>query len=498
MHRHSTRRLCAAAAALAAVCGITVPGAAGGAPAAQVPARPWAQPARLLAVSGTALPAAAPGARLWVARYSGPGNGDDQAFSVAVSPGGARVFVTGTSQGVASHYDFVTVAYSAATGAQLWGRRYNGPGNGDDHAYSVAVSPDGARVFVTGTSEGVGHSAFGYATVAYNAVTGAQLWARRYNGPGKGGVAWSVAVSPGGTRVFVTGSSQGAGSGQDSATVAYSAATGAQLWVARYNGPGNGNDFALSVAVSPGGTRVFVTGSSQGAGSGYDYATVAYSAATGARLWVARYNGPGNGDDQVSSLRVSPGGTRVFVTGGSQRAGSGQDYATVAYSAATGARLWVARYNGPGNGDDGAGSVAVSPGGTRVFVTGGSQGAGSGQDYATVAYSAATGARLWVARYNGPGNGNDGAGSVAVSPGGTRVFVTGDSQGSGSGQDYATVAYSAATGARLWAQRYNGPGNSLDGATSLAVSPCSTRVFVTGISLGRATGFDYATVAYRP
>ena len=80
-----------------------------------------------------------------MARYSGPGNGDDQAFSVAVSPGGTRVFVTGTSQGATSHYDSATVAYSAATGTRLWARRYNGPGNGDDHAYSVAVSPDGAR-----------------------------------------------------------------------------------------------------------------------------------------------------------------------------------------------------------------------------------------------------------------------------------------------------------------------------------------------------------------
>jgi DNA-binding beta-propeller fold protein YncE len=87
---------------------------------------------------------------------------------------------------------------------------------------------------------------------------------------------------------------------------------------------------------------------------------------------------------------------------------------------------------------------------------------------------------------------------VRVSPGGTKVFVTGNSQGARSHQDYATVAYNAATGTRLWAQRYNGPGNSYDVATSLAVSPCGTRVFVTGISVGRATGFDYAPVAYRP
>ena len=166
MHRHSMRRLCAAAAGLAAVCGIAVPGVAGAVPAARVPARPVAQPARLLAASGIALPAAAPGARLWVARYSGPGNGDDQAFSVAVSPGGARVFVTGGSQGSGSGQDYATVAYSAAAGARLWARRYNGPGNSLDGATSLAVSPGGTRVFVTGISLGRA-TGFDYATVAY-------------------------------------------------------------------------------------------------------------------------------------------------------------------------------------------------------------------------------------------------------------------------------------------------------------------------------------------
>ncbi len=327
------------------------------------------------------------GVQLWAARYNGPGNRFDAAHAVAVSPSGNTVFVTGFSTGTTSGEDNTTVAYSAATGARLWAARYNGPGNGWDDGQSVAVSPRGGTVFVTGTSTGTA-SGEDYATVAYNAATGARLWAARYNGPGNGlDSAVAMAVSPGGRTVFVTGDSKGRTSGDDYATVAYSAVTGARLWAARYNGPANRADFAASVAVSPGGGTVFVTGTSTGTASGEDYATVAYSAVTGARLWAARYNGPGNSFDEAQSVAVSPGRGTVFVTGDSKGATSDSDYATVAYSAATGAQLWVRRYNGPGNAWDGAESIAVSPSGRRVFVTGSSTGLRSGEDYATVAYS---------------------------------------------------------------------------------------------------------------
>ena len=163
-------------------------------------------------------------------------------------------------------------------------------------------------------------------------------------------------------------------SGADYATVAYDAATGAQRWASRYNGPAHRDDFALSVAVSPDGATVFVTGASFGGLNRAcrhrsDYATVAYDAATGAQRWARRYNGPANSADRASSVAVSPGGATVFVTGT-----SGGNYATVAYAAATGARRWVSRYNGPANGADQASSVAVSPGGATVFVTGTSGG----------------------------------------------------------------------------------------------------------------------------
>jgi DNA-binding beta-propeller fold protein YncE len=209
----------------------------------------------------------------------------------------------------------------------LWAKRYNGPLNGGGHAVQLAISPSGGTVYVTGDSDGAG-----YGTVAYNATTGAQLWVARYTGPGSNTFASSVAVSPDGRTVYVTGYGQmtPAGTNYAYATVAYNATTGARLWVARYNGGGYGDNYARSVAVSPDGKTVYVTGQSQGATS-VDYGTVAYNATTGAQLWIERYSGVGNSSNDARALAVNPTTGTVYVTGGSEAAKGGFDFATVAY-----------------------------------------------------------------------------------------------------------------------------------------------------------------------
>jgi hypothetical protein len=256
-----------------------------------------------------------------------------------------------------------------------------------------------------------------------------------------GRVLTALAVNRAGTTVFVTGTSWSARTAYDIATIAYRLSDGAQLWLNRYNGSGNGDDTGLSLVVSPAGGSVFVTGKSKGTTSADDYVTIAYNAATGSRRWVTRFNGPANGSDQADALAINPVGTTLYVTGHSAGRTSGADCVTIAYNSATGAQRWVKRYNGTANGADAGAAVAVSADGNVIYVTGTSRQRGTDFDYITIAYSAVTGALIWLNSYNGPANAADGAMAAAASPKGGTVFVTGHSQGPGAGPDYATIAY---------------------------------------------------------
>ena len=435
--------------------------------------------------------------RQWVARYNGPGNFEDQSKSMAVDSLG-NVYVTGKSLGAAD-YDYATIKYNK-NGIVLWVKRYSGPVNEFDVARSIAVDRSG-NVYVTGQTEGREAIAGDddYATIKYD-TNGNLLWVRMYNGPANGNDdAKSVAVDAAGN-VYVTGQSQQTPgpltTPTDYATIKYNSA-GVQLWVARYNGPGNGEDVAYKLVVDASG-NVYVSGWSIGLGTNYDYATIKYNSA-GIQQWVRRYNGTANAMDFVGSLAVDAGGN-VYVTGQTAEAGTRNDYTTIKYNSA-GELKWLKKYNGTGGVDDGAGSVAVDIAG-NVYVTGASMGNGTNYDYATIKYNS-LGTQLWVARYNGPAKVFDGANSLALDASGN-VYVTGRSTGIGTRYDYATIKYNAA-GIQQWVERYVGPDipgdgdepryDAIDNAVSIIVDG-SGNVYVTGESDGSGTNLDYATIKY--
>jgi len=481
------------AVALPAAATTTAAAAALAAPAPRI-ASPGAQPPAAGPVVGQGGNVAG-GTRLWLARFGSPPNSVGYAQSVAASPDGSQVFITGSGAGSAA------VAYAAGTGAQHW----SAPAGLSNGGF-LAVSPDGSRVFITGTSP----DASGFlrmTTRAFNAATGAILWTAFYRSPGAASAdAHALAVSPDGSRVFVTGSSEDSGLTSRYTTVAYDAATGSRRWAAAYSVQ-HQSARAVAIAVSPQGTRVFVTGGSLGPPNGhYAFATVSYAAATGATQWVARYAATPRRNAAAVSVAVSPDGATVYVAGTAHVISgqtSPQIIAAVAYATATGTQRWTARYPGSGNPQavgESAQAMALSPDGSGVFVT--SQGNTHGKtDYTTVAFEAATGAQRWASQ--DPLNGFGRPAGIAVNPGGTEVFVIGNTfaGGASSGDSaYATVAYDAATGAEHWKRIYPGPVPGSSDATGVAVAPDGTRVFVTGGATGpdHQTEINYVTLAYAP
>jgi len=329
--------------------------------------------------------------QMWVSRYNGSANGVDTATATAVDAQG-NVFVTGYAQEQGNGLDYVTLKYNSA-GVLLWRAAYNGPADQDDQATALALDSAG-NVYVTGASRG-SSSGWDYATIKYDS-NGNRLWTARYNGAGQDDAAAALAVDASGN-VYVTGSSKNSSGHFTSVTIKYDH-NGSQAWLSRYVGPGNSDDEGQALALDAAG-NVYVTARSKGNGTDFDYATIKYGN-NGAQLWAARYNGPGNGPDSPTKVAVDGAGN-VYVAGSSKGSNSDLDYATLKYDS-SGRQLWAARYNGPINQADQAAGLAVDGSG-NVFGTGASKGSNGYFGYATLKYSPA-GAQLWVQRYDSPAN----------------------------------------------------------------------------------------------
>jgi len=423
---------------------------------------------------------------VWVRRYqSGAGALFEEVHTLAVDKGG-NVFVTGSSLvSGRPDYDYTTIKYSPK-GETLCVRHYNGPGNSYDNAKALVVD-DSGNVYVTGyswTSEAKG----AFATIKYS-LNGDTLWVRRYDGTGISEDVVTDLVVDGSGNVYVTGHDYNIGGNGDPnyVTIKY-APNGDSIWLRIYDRPGYYYtfDYATALAVDDSG-NVYVTGYSS-EGAPYDYATIKYGP-NGDTLWVRIYNGPGPySTDKARDLVVGDNGN-VYVTGYGDGAGTDYDYVTIKY-APNGDSLWLRRYSEPGYSSDYALALAVDDN-ENVYVTGYSWN-GTSNDYTTIKY-APSGDMLWLRRYNGPGDGSDGAAALAVDNSGN-VYVTGNSYDSANGSDYATIKYSP-NGETLAVVRYSGPGSNYDRAIALAVDD-SGNVYVTGNSWN-GNSYDYATIKYR-
>jgi hypothetical protein len=424
----------------------------------------------------------------WAARYNSPSNRNDGTVDIEVDNSG-NVYVLGSTDSPTIFVgDFVLIKYNSS-GIQQWVQVYSGPDSSYESPADMTLDGQG-NIYVTGQSGEPGITSL--VLLKYN-TSGIFQWARQYRPQRQaGGVSLQTDNSG---NIFVLGitDTSSLGQGYDYVTLKYSA-SGDTLWTRFYDGPSRKSDVPMELSLDNS-SNVYITGYSYNgtADSTSDYATLKYDSG-GNLAWVRRYNGTGNNKDMAMAVTTDNSGN-CYVTGMS-RSGSTlgtEDYVTIKYLP-NGDSSWVKRYNGTGNGYEEPADIKTDNSG-NVFITGTTSKTGLfGYVYGTVKYSP-SGMQEWVQQYAGPSNYGK-ASALAVDNSGC-AYVTGQSIGTGTGFEFATIKYNP-SGSQVWVKAYNNIAMAGDGASSIFVD-ASGFVYVTGYSEGISNNVntsDFATIKY--
>jgi hypothetical protein len=328
------------------------------------------------------------GQRQWIA-YFNIGNNCDGIGGIGVDAEG-NSYISGSTGDDHVGPD-VTIKYDP-NGKQLWAASLNIV---QTHFVSGLALDKSANVYITGTSGDNGAFTFDAYTAKYD-TNGNLLWKDVFlptNPAGTGTLsANSAIVLDAGGNAYVAGDyhflDQALDPGISTAHVIKYGPSGNRVWVATHQtsgGVAGGGDFSSAIALDGEGDVLtagrWVSGFS-GDTTISDFSTLKLNP-VGVLRWQRRYTSSESADSEAAGLGVNSNGD-VYVTGKSTNTtGAGEDFTTLKYDT-NGNQLWLARYDGPGHGDDTPANLVLDGG--DVIVAGTSVGSGTGQDWATVAY----------------------------------------------------------------------------------------------------------------
>ena len=413
----------------------------------------------------------------WAKTFNGSGNSNDQALFVKLDAQ-QNVYITGRVISTGNNSDICIVKYNSA-GVQQWAVTYNGPGNNWDEAAGLAVDISG-NIYVAGITLN-SSSNYDIVVIKYNSA-GLQQWAQIWNGANNLDEESGEVITDNNGNIYVTGSTVTSGMDYNYITLKYNS-SGVLQWAKQYNNPINSGDRAMLIACD--GINIYVTGTSTAQTTGTDFLTIKYSPG-GDSLWTARFSGTVNINEIPYGFKADLNGN-VYVTGMTQGISSGVDYITIKYNT-NGTELWQARYTSPGAAQDIPEDLAIDGSG-NVYVTGRTRVNSSYNDFGTVKYNS-NGVQQWVAIYdNAPESRDDYGYELAVDNSGN-VYVTGNSQASGTDRDALTIKYNS-SGIQQWVARYDVTNS--EEAYSIALDAAGN-VYVTGYQT--ASNADFLTIKY--
>ncbi len=369
-----------------------------------------------------------------------------------------------------------------------WAVRHSSTGDRTDSAERMAVDKDG-NVYVVGS--GPGPSGNTDILLVKYTTNGQLLWSQYFNGiDNRADQATALAIGSNGT-VVVAGRSMNAAGDDDAVVIRFDPVTGAPMWSSVFNGDGRGTDAAVDVAVDGTG-NVLVVATSKGAGNNKtDVVTRKLEGGTGATVWRHGWDG-GSTEDAAVGLALDASGN-VLVSGWTAR--TSIDLVTFKLGNVKGELLWAALYDAPAGLADTALDITAGADGDAVVAVA-TQVAGGTTDYAVLRFRGSDGARLWASRYNGPGNYVDVPQGVLVGAAGD-VFVTGYSDDLLRSAEVATLGLRKDSGAIAWSNRHGAGTNGVAIGFSLAFD-VDGRLLVAGSAENAAGGVDFVVQKIDP
>lgn len=421
----------------------------------------------------------ATGALLWSVSFDG--GGDDNSYAITIMGDGNPVIAGESDDGNFSGPRIIR--YDGATGATIWNAfLVNDPLFPTQAANGIAAGPDGNLVIagenysakIDGTNGALIWSHFledggrgldvaidssgnpvvtGNRNIKYDGATGEILWILPKQG---GGISsGGIAIGPDG-KLIVTGQS----------TVKYDGTVNHILWVARaanlltegspkFVAIGNdGNPVVIGNFVDTGEPEIPRA-----------FQIIKYDGATGAVLWSAIFDTPG--DDFANGIAVGLDGNPVVV-GSSDPEEEGADFRIVKYNGMTGAVIWSVTFDSGIS--ESAQAVAIGPEDNPIVV--GSFDSG----FRVIKFNGITGAVLWNETFSS--DVPEVASAIAVGPDGNPVVAgTSDPFGEAS-SDFRLVKYDDATGSIIWNVTFDSGAAFGDRASSMAIGPDNNPVII--------------------
>ncbi len=305
-----------------------------------------------------------------------------------------NIYVVGAIRtGTANGLDYLVIMYDSG-GNQQWSATYNGPNSTTDVA-SAVVCDNSGNVYVTGASEGTLTAVMDYATVCFDG-SGNQQWVARYNYSNSIDVATAIrydAGSPG--YIVVSGSSGSSFTSYDFATVKYNASTGAQIITSRTTNTNAAAQDQVSSMVTDALGNIYIAGTTKNA-TNYDVNLVKLDSSLNV-LWETHFDGHGYDDAGVNLALDS--NSNIYLTGVSHINSTITEMLVLKFDN-SGNLKWKYQERST-NGSPNAEGIRIKVKSKNEIFVGGNMGNNSGQDIAI--YCLDSLGKLKIKQlYNGP------------------------------------------------------------------------------------------------